>query len=31
MTDQNFILDALVFSSIDNIISPTQFRNKNGE
>ena len=31
MSDQNIILDALVYSSIDNIISPTQFRNKNGD
>jgi len=31
MSDQNIILDALVYSSIDNVISPTQFRNKNGD
>ena len=31
MSDQNFILDALVYSSIDNIISDTQFRNKNAD
>lgn len=31
MSDQNTILDALVYSSINNIISPTQFRNKNGD
>jgi hypothetical protein len=31
MSDQNFILDALVFSSINNIISETQFRNKNAD
>jgi hypothetical protein len=31
MAEQNFILDALVYTSIQNIISPTQFRNKNGD
>lgn len=31
MSDQNEIIDALVYSEITNIISPTQFQNRSGE